>query len=73
VPDLIAALTAAGVRLTRVEPHLPTLEDLYFAVRGRREIADDGGRQLTPVAAMAKPPEQPAPALHAVPATEGSR
>jgi len=73
VPDLVAALTASGVRLTRVEPHLPTLEDLYFAVRGRREIADDGGRQLTPLAAVAKPPEHPAPALHAVTADERSR
>ena len=27
------ALTAAGARVTRVEPHEPTLEDLYFAVR----------------------------------------
>ena len=36
VPDLIAALTTAGVRLTRVEPHVPTLEDLYFEVRRRR-------------------------------------
>jgi ABC-2 type transport system ATP-binding protein len=34
VPDLIARLTAAGVRLTRVEPRAPTLEDIYFAVRG---------------------------------------
>jgi ABC-2 type transport system ATP-binding protein len=33
VPELVFALTAAGVRVTRVEPHLPTLEDLYFAVR----------------------------------------
>jgi ABC-2 type transport system ATP-binding protein len=33
VPDLIAALTVAGVRITRVEPHEPTLENLYFAVR----------------------------------------
>jgi ABC-2 type transport system ATP-binding protein len=74
VPDLVAALTAAGVRITRVEPHLPTLEDLYFAVRGRREIADDGGRQLTPVVAVAKPPQQIQPApLHAVPSSEGSR
>ncbi len=43
VPDLVAALAAAGVRLRRVEPHSPTLEDLYFAVRGRRA-------QRTPVA-----------------------
>ncbi|MBK5224844.1 MAG: ABC transporter ATP-binding protein [Acidimicrobiia bacterium] len=33
LPDLVAELVAAGVRLTRVEPHQPTLEDLYFAVR----------------------------------------
>ena len=41
VPDLVATLSAAGVRLTRVEPHTPTLEDLYFAVRGlrREELA----------------------------------
>jgi ABC-2 type transport system ATP-binding protein len=35
VPDLVLALASEGVRLTRVEPHTPTLEDLYFAVRGR--------------------------------------
>jgi ABC-2 type transport system ATP-binding protein len=33
VPDLVFSLTAAGARVTRVEPHEPTLEDLYFAVR----------------------------------------
>lgn len=33
VPDLVVALTGAGARVTRVEPHEPTLEDLYFAVR----------------------------------------
>ncbi len=33
VADLVAELVAAGVRLTRVEPHQPSLEDLYFAVR----------------------------------------
>jgi ABC-2 type transport system ATP-binding protein len=48
VPDLITALIARGVRLTRVEPHEPTLEDLYFAVRTRRDDAPDGGRQLSP-------------------------
>jgi hypothetical protein len=36
VPDLVGALTAAGVRLTRVDPHVPTLEELYFAVRAER-------------------------------------
>jgi ABC-2 type transport system ATP-binding protein len=34
VPDLVNALAAEGVRLTRVVPHEPTLEELYFAVRG---------------------------------------
>jgi hypothetical protein len=34
VADLVEALIGAGVRLTRVEPYAPTLEDLYFAVRG---------------------------------------
>ncbi|MEO7429500.1 MAG: ABC transporter ATP-binding protein [Acidimicrobiales bacterium] len=33
IPDLVLALSGAGVRVTRVEPHEPTLEDLYFAVR----------------------------------------
>jgi ABC-2 type transport system ATP-binding protein len=34
VPDLVAALVAAGARVTRVTPHEPTLEELYFRVRG---------------------------------------
>ncbi len=34
VPDLVFALAAAGVRVTRVEPYEPSLEDLYFTVRG---------------------------------------
>jgi len=50
VPDLIAALVAHGIRLTRIEPISPTLEDLYFAVRTKKtapgDIAEDGGRQL---------------------------
>jgi ABC-2 type transport system ATP-binding protein len=40
VPDMVAKLAAGGVRLTRVEPHQPTLEELYFAVR--RERRADG-------------------------------
>jgi len=31
--DLITSLTSAGVRLQAVEPYIPSLEDLYFAVR----------------------------------------
>ena len=41
VPDLIAGLAASGVRLTKVSPHEPTLEELYFAVRnGERPPID---------------------------------
>ena len=40
VPDLIASLAAAGARLTRVTPHEPTLEELYFAVRSGALPAD---------------------------------
>jgi ABC-2 type transport system ATP-binding protein len=38
VPDLVDHLAASDVRITRVDPHKPTLEELYFAVRrDRRE------------------------------------
>ena len=47
---MITALVANGIRLTRIEPISPTLEDLYFAVRTKKpvagEIAEDGGRRL---------------------------
>ncbi len=56
IPDVITALVANGVRLTRVEPIKPTLEDLYFAVRTKRDVADDGGRQLSPSEREAKGP-----------------
>jgi ABC-2 type transport system ATP-binding protein len=36
VPELLAVLVGRGVRLTRVDPHQPTLEELYFAVRRER-------------------------------------
>jgi ABC-2 type transport system ATP-binding protein len=39
VPDLVSRLIDGGVRLTRVEPHQPTLEDLYFAVRREQRDA----------------------------------
>jgi ABC-type multidrug transport system ATPase subunit len=42
VPELVFVLAAAGVRITRVEPYEPSLEDLYFAVRGRRRPGADG-------------------------------
>ncbi len=34
VADLILALSRSGIRLRAVEPYHPSLEDLYFAVRG---------------------------------------
>ena len=43
VPDLVEALVAAGARVTRVEPFTPTLEDLYFAVRGLRRHGEHQG------------------------------
>jgi ABC-type multidrug transport system ATPase subunit len=36
VPDLVRVLAERGVRLTRVDPHRPSLEELYFAVRAER-------------------------------------
>ena len=38
IPDLVAALVAAGVRVYRLTPQEPSLEDVYFALQG-----DEGG------------------------------
>jgi ABC-2 type transport system ATP-binding protein len=46
VPDVVSAAAAAGARITRVVPHEPTLEDLYFAVRkghGRSRLGPVSG------------------------------
>jgi ABC-2 type transport system ATP-binding protein len=82
-PDVITALVANGIRLTRVEPISPTLEDLYFAVRTKKpvagEIAEDGGRQLTPAASDDSPPDhvtdrnRQVAALTGWPGSEGPR
>jgi len=45
VPDLVGALAAAGARITRVTPHEPSLEELYFAVRSGR--LDGAGVRVT--------------------------
>jgi ABC-2 type transport system ATP-binding protein len=37
VPDLISTLAGAGVRIYRVTPQEPTLEDVYFALHGEEE------------------------------------
>ncbi len=34
IPDLVASLVAAGVRLYQVTPQEPSLEDVYFALHG---------------------------------------
>lgn len=39
LPDLVAGLVSDGVRLTRVEPQLPTLESLYFEMQ--RTLRED--------------------------------
>ena len=36
-PDLIASLVHAGVRIFRVAPQEPSLEDVYFALQGEKE------------------------------------
>lgn len=40
IPALVAHLAADGVQITRVEPHEPTLEDLYFAARTGAGLLD---------------------------------
>jgi ABC-2 type transport system ATP-binding protein len=71
VPDLVSALAASGARLTKVAPHEPTLEDLYFTVRadkavaasaatGRADAPAAGGRVAGPApgAAGGAPPDE---------------
>jgi ABC-2 type transport system ATP-binding protein len=48
VPDLVQALVEQGARITHVEPHVPTLEDLYFAVRRERTGIDTRGARPLP-------------------------
>jgi ABC-2 type transport system ATP-binding protein len=43
VPDLLQALVERGVRVRRVDPHEPTLEELYFAVRAERRAPFEAG------------------------------
>jgi ABC-2 type transport system ATP-binding protein len=39
IPGLVAALVSAGVRIYRVTPQEPSLEDVYFALHGEEESA----------------------------------
>lgn len=69
LPDMVASLCADGVRLTKVEPHVPTLEDLYFTIRRQRggtsPAEAEGRRILEPIAprwgatASSHPPVEP--------------
>jgi len=38
VPDLVAALVAAGVPIYRITPQEPSLEDVYFALHGEERV-----------------------------------
>jgi ABC-2 type transport system ATP-binding protein len=51
VPEIVAALVDIGVRITRVEPRAPTLEELYFAVRrgNHDEPTGSGPARIRPV------------------------
>lgn len=68
VPDLVHALTADGVRLTRVEPHTPTLEDLYFAVR--RRLSPEARSTGREVEGVLDPVREAVPPVGAVPPVE---
>jgi ABC-2 type transport system ATP-binding protein len=60
VPEIVGALVADGVRLTRVEPHRPTLEDLYFAAR--RQLSDGARRDGREVLGVLDPVQPAGPA-----------
>ena len=44
VPDLVASLVSKGVRVTRIEPRVPSLEDLYFTIRKQRGLSASPSR-----------------------------
>ena len=58
IPDLVADLVGDGVRLTRVEPHVPSLEDLYFAVRRQNGSVDPFAEGLRTAHALAPSSDQ---------------
>jgi ABC-2 type transport system ATP-binding protein len=39
IPGLVAALAAAGIRIYRVTPQEPSLEDVYFALHGEERAS----------------------------------
>jgi ABC-2 type transport system ATP-binding protein len=46
VPELVRQLTEAGARITMVEPHRPSLEELYFRVRREHRDGQLAAREL---------------------------
>jgi ABC-2 type transport system ATP-binding protein len=63
LPDMVASLVADGLRLTRVDPHEPTLEDLYFTIRRQRGglTTEASDQLLEPVSPGWTPRDQPVP------------
>jgi len=45
IPDLVAALVSAGVRIYRVVPQEPSPEDVYFALHGESDLSQVGGEK----------------------------
>jgi ABC-2 type transport system ATP-binding protein len=61
--DMVTSLVADGVRLIRVDPHVPTLEDLYFTIRRQRggTTPDAADHALAPVSPGWAPRAQAVP------------
>jgi ABC-2 type transport system ATP-binding protein len=38
IPDLLAILVHQGIQVYSISPHQPTLEDVYFAIHGEKEV-----------------------------------
>lgn len=64
VPDIVSALCADGAAITRVDPQMPTLEDLYFTLR--RQVAAQHAT-TTPSATDRLDPIEARPAVPRVP------
>ncbi|MFV0525709.1 MAG: ATP-binding cassette domain-containing protein [Acidimicrobiales bacterium] len=61
IGDLILRLSAAGVRLRAAEPYHPSLEDIYFAVRGHRRADRPAPQREWPLPAPPEPSEPSEP------------
>jgi ABC-2 type transport system ATP-binding protein len=74
VPDLVALLGSTDCRLTKVVPHEPTLEELYFAVRhaGRAPSAPGSGTRFAGAEAAATAAGMASPASSGTPAPSPS-